>query len=726
MKKVININFQGRVVPIEESAYELLKQYTDSLRVYFANEEGRDEIINDIESRIGELFQERITKGTTCITDEDVNAIINNMGRPKDFADVDSDSTYVEPDPSQPYTGPTPNVFSRKLYRDANNKIIGGVCSGIAAYFGIEPIIVRLVFIFSGIGFLAYILLWAFVPSSTNLRNGVRKRLYRNADDKLIAGVCSGIGSYFNISSWIPRVLFVIPFISFIFRWGEFGPLTIPHFLSFSFSPGTLLIYIILWMVIPEAKSTSEKLEMKGEKVDMNSIKNSVMEDMKDVQQRMSKMGKEARDIAVEKSKIMGSEIGYAAKRTGRSFGDVIVFLVKAFGYFIIGCVALSLIVALFSLAIVSIGLFPLKAYLLNDGWQSTYAWGTLLFFIGIPVIGIITFIIRRIAKIRSRNNLMRWSFIALWLLGVFCFVALIVSLGRDFKSTNTVFEQEIPLTSSAYNRMEVSTNSSTRFYNNNSFLHLEPFANFDEDTAYVNNVKIRITKSNTDSFRITMMKVCNGRSRRFADTLANKIVYNISQVDSLLLLDKGIAITREDKFRNQHIVITIAVPEGKIININKKLSWRNWVHFNGPWRPDEWEWNSDWDNSEMNGWENHYGKDLIMKADGLYTLDGKRADKYWDNGTPRDENEWNNNDNNNKPELDSLPGGYRYDETQKAIDSLQNLKEKQVQKMTDSLKKVKDDIERSLEKLEESKTPNQQAFTPPFHDRRLNFVLHI
>ena len=89
MKKVININFQGTVVPIEETSYELLKQYTDSLRIYFANEEGRDEIINDIESRIGELFQERITKGATCITDDDVNAIINNMGRPKDFADAE-------------------------------------------------------------------------------------------------------------------------------------------------------------------------------------------------------------------------------------------------------------------------------------------------------------------------------------------------------------------------------------------------------------------------------------------------------------------------------------------------------------------------------------------------------------------------------------------------------------------------------------------------------------
>ncbi len=89
MKKVININFQGTIVPIEETSYELLKQYTESLRNYFANEEGRDEIINDIESRISELFQERLKKGSTCITDDDVNAIIANMGRPVDFEEAE-------------------------------------------------------------------------------------------------------------------------------------------------------------------------------------------------------------------------------------------------------------------------------------------------------------------------------------------------------------------------------------------------------------------------------------------------------------------------------------------------------------------------------------------------------------------------------------------------------------------------------------------------------------
>ncbi|MEO7801641.1 MAG: hypothetical protein ABIR81_06565, partial [Ginsengibacter sp.] len=376
--------------------------------------------------------------------------------------------------------------------------------------------------------------------------------------------------------------------------------------------------------------------------------------------------------------------------------------------------------------AIVSIGLFPLKAYLFNDGWQSAYAWGTLLFFIGIPVIGIITFIIRRIAKIKSKNNLMRWSFIALWLLGIVCFASLIVSVGRDFKSTNTIREEAVQLPYPGVNRLEVLTNSTADYYRANRFLDFQPFANFDEDTAYVNNLKIRITKSKNDSFKVTLIKVCNGRSRRYADTLASKIVYNINQVDSLLFLDKGIAINRQDKFRNQHVIITIAVPEGKVININKKLGWRNYAHFNGPWNGNDWDWdNNNWDDNEVNGWENHYGEDLLMKANGLYTLDGKRADKDWGDGRQKDDNEWDN-DNENRNDRDTISGGYRYDETQRTIDSLQNLKERQMQKMKDSLKKVKDDIERSLEKLNESKTPDQQAFTPSFHDRRLNFFLHI
>jgi phage shock protein PspC (stress-responsive transcriptional regulator) len=201
MKKVININFQGRVIPIEETAFEILKQYIESLRRYFSNEEGRDEIVNDIESRIAELFSEQLQKGATCITDDHVNAVIASMGRPEDFAAADeeqttaasSGSTKQQKEQQGSYqssqAGPAPKSARGRLFRNADDKIIGGVCSGLANYFGIDPVILRIVFVvFFAALFWVYVLLWVIVPSQS-VQTNITRRLYRSADDKVLGGV---------------------------------------------------------------------------------------------------------------------------------------------------------------------------------------------------------------------------------------------------------------------------------------------------------------------------------------------------------------------------------------------------------------------------------------------------------------------------------------------------------------------------------------------------------
>jgi phage shock protein PspC (stress-responsive transcriptional regulator) len=740
MKKVININFQGAVVPIEETSYELLKQYIESLRNYFAKEEGRDEIINDIESRISELFQERLKKGSTCITDDDVNAIIKNMGRPQDFEDEEKGeqpgntkvgSENINDEKSENFF--QHNLKGKRLYRDENNKVLGGVCSGIAAYFGIDPVIVRVLFIVSGIGFLLYLLLWIFVPGSNMLENGVRKRLYRNPDGKIIGGVCSGMGSYFNINPWFPRILFLIPFVSFFFRWGHFGPLTFPNFLSFSFSPGTFIIYVILWLVIPEATTTSEKLEMKGEKVDLNSIKNSVVEEMKGVKERVEKLGMEAGAMAKEKGADISKEIHYAAKRTSGALGNIIVTLFKVFAYFVLGCFALALIIALFSIAVVSIGLFPLKEFVLTDGWQSLLAWGTLIFFIGVPVVGVITFIIRRIAKIKSKNRMMRFSFLGLWILGIICFVSLIGSVSSDFRRTSSYNEQKIFLPNPGVQKLEVNSMNNNRYYRNNSWFRFEPFANFDDDTVFIGNVRIKIEKSPTDSFQVGVIKMCNGNSRRNADTLASLIKFKVSQSDSILLTDRAISINATDKFRNQSVEVIIYVPVGHHIIINKNMSYSR-IRINGPW----------WDHDEWNNWDDNddfnykYGEEYIMKEDGLFTLDGIPSNK---------ENEYRRNwdseyDNEAIPGTPPQNQNYRYDQHDKldslgqlkekqiqkiqlSIDSLKQLKEKEINKMKDSLRGAKDKLEQKIEKLDEKTGSAPEAYNN-FGKVGYNFVLHI
>ena len=718
MKQVININFHGQVVPIEVSAFDLLKQYTASLNTYFANEEGKEEIINDIESRIAELFQERLKNGVTCITDDDVNAIIKSMGRPEEFEgegstayNQSSTSSSANAGSNQSQSGTGPSTAYKRLYRDENDKILGGVCAGLANYFVIDVVIMRIIFVVLtisfGFGLIPYIILWIAMPSTaTKIIGGTRKRLFRDPEDKKIAGVCSGIGNYFGINPWIPRVLFLLPFLSFVFNWNHWGFMDFPNFLRVGFSPGALLIYIILWLVIPEAGSTAEKLEMKGEKVDLNSIKNSVVEEMKGVQQRAEKMGNEARAFAEEKGKTMGAEMSNVARRSSRSLGDIIVFIVKAFVYFILGCFGFALVIALFVFAIASIGVFPAKDYLLTDGWQNLFAWGSLIFFIAVPVIGIITWIIRRLAKIKSNRKVLRFTFFSLWVIGLFCFIAMIVSVAKDFKSVSSINEQEIILSNSRVNKMEITNNFPAKKYHRNNYLRFEPFQNFDEDSMSIENISVKIIKSTNDSFRVTMIKMANGSNRRYADTLASLIQFNAVQRDFMLVLDKGISITKANKFRNQHIIITVYVPVGKQIRVDNNVGWGHNIHFNGPWNNNDFDIDID---DEERGWDQNV--DYVMKANGLYKLNGKPADE-WKNGDKNKSNDdGDDNDNTDTIRMINKGGTYRYNNSAEKIDSLKVDLKKVQQLYKDSLLKEQNDIkkkqqenQKKLEKLNVTK----------------------
>src|SRR5690348_14064490 len=149
MKKIININLSGRVIPIEDAAYESLQRYIESLRRYFAKEEGRDEIINDIESRIAELMNDKIRKGASAITEADIEEIITSMGRVEDFeaadAEAETESKSTAGQSSGTYTSHSePKKPKGRLYRDLSDKFLGGVCSGIANYMNVDPAVIRL------------------------------------------------------------------------------------------------------------------------------------------------------------------------------------------------------------------------------------------------------------------------------------------------------------------------------------------------------------------------------------------------------------------------------------------------------------------------------------------------------------------------------------------------------------------------------------------------------
>jgi phage shock protein PspC (stress-responsive transcriptional regulator) len=197
MKKTFTINLNGIVFNIDEDAYEKLHAYLAAIEKHFAKEEERKEIIMDIEARLAEIFGGRINASKQVITIDDVNDVIQIMGQPGDFTEDDQTQGTDE--------SVTNHKKYRRMYRDPDNRLIGGVCSGLSAYFGMDPVFLRLIFLIAFFGF--------------------------------------GVG---------------------------------------------LLIYLILWIVLPEARTTAQKLEMRGEKVNVSSIGNFVKDEFDNVKRSMN------------------------------------------------------------------------------------------------------------------------------------------------------------------------------------------------------------------------------------------------------------------------------------------------------------------------------------------------------------------------------------------------------------------------------------------------------
>ncbi len=194
MKITVSINLGGYSFNIDEDAYAELKNYLRNLELHFAEEESSAEILSDIETRMAELFRSKITSYKQVINIDDVCHAISVMGTPEDISDHEG------PSARDKFSAPG----YHRMYRDPDHRMIGGVCSGMAAYWDIDPLIVRVIFIALALG--------------------------------------GGLG---------------------------------------------VLVYLILYIVIPEAKTTAQKIEMKGNPVNIHNIKDSVKKEFDSVRKNM-------------------------------------------------------------------------------------------------------------------------------------------------------------------------------------------------------------------------------------------------------------------------------------------------------------------------------------------------------------------------------------------------------------------------------------------------------
>lgn len=590
MKKIININLSGRVIPIEDTAYEKLQAYIESLRRYFANEEGKDEIINDIESRIAELMNDKVKKGDAAITDDNIEEIINAMGRVEDFEAADTDTTeQAQPQPqSNQYQSETGKEKTKKqgrgrLYRDTNDRFIGGVCSGIADYTNVDPAVVRLIFAIlgfaTGIGILAYIILWMVLPPK-GLEGHIGKRLYRNPDDRIIGGVAGGLAAYFNTSSRTIRLIFAAPILLNIlisilngFRWQY----DLDLFLNIGFGSITgtfILTYIILWMVLPEAESEYEKMVMRGETVDVNRIRQNVKEGMGNFKERVKTWGNDVR----ASSSDFTAEVGTAAGKAGRGIGHAIGVLFKVFFLFIAGIIALSLFIGFIALLFGGIAWWPVNNFLWTSSWQQVLAWATLILFLIVPLIGFITWIVRRVARVKSKSNYLGWIFGGLWALGWIAAILFASSMFRDFRSFENT-DTPVTMSQPANDKLIIAVSEPELEYSGR-FGWIDEGGNgwdLTEDTLKLSAVKFKVRASPDDQYSATIKRFSFGKNQQEATNRANAIQFAVTTRDSILDVQNGYAISKENKFRGQHIEIEIRVPIGKKIrfdeSVNRKLN---------------------------------------------------------------------------------------------------------------------------------------------------------
>jgi phage shock protein PspC (stress-responsive transcriptional regulator) len=242
MKKTLTANISGKVFNIEEDAFSVLSKYLESISLYFKNYDDKDEILVDFEQRISENLLSILSNQSDVVQNSHIYKIIEIMGKPQDF-DID-------------YSEDFDQVKKFKLKRNNNDRIIAGVASGLAEYFKIDPLITRillasLIFV-GGFGFFFYIVCWIAMPKSSMNESSNRKKFYRDSDEKIIAGVCKGIANYLSVEVLFIRIIFIA--MIFIGGWG-------------------FIFYLILWLLSKSAKTIKQKMDMSGYKLDLDNVK---------------------------------------------------------------------------------------------------------------------------------------------------------------------------------------------------------------------------------------------------------------------------------------------------------------------------------------------------------------------------------------------------------------------------------------------------------------------
>lgn len=486
MNKTVNINLGGVFFHIDEDAYQKLSRYFDAIKRSLSNASGQDEIIKDIEMRVAELLNEKQKSDKHVVGLKEVDEVIAVMGQPEDYIIEDEPKTF-----ENQYQQNT-RVKSRKLYRDTENGMIGGVLSGLGHYFGVDKVWLRV-----------FLLLMVFVFGS---------------------GV---------------------------------------------------LAYIILWVVMPEAKTTAEKLEMYGEPVNISNIEKKVREEFETVSDKI-------KNADYDK---YGNQIKKGANKVGNSLGN---FILSIFGIIAKFLGVLLIITGLTTLVFLLIGVFTLGTNTFIDfPWQGfietgnftdypIWAFGLLMFFaVGIPFFFLTLLGFKLLApNTKSIGSIAKYTLLALWIIAVTLAISLGIKQASAFAMDGRVVKKEtlnIPINDTLLIKFKHNDYFAKDIYDRSDFKITTDSTN--NDIIYSNDVHIQIKKSNENYSYIQIEKEAKGKSFAEARQKAEQIRYQYKIVGNQLIFDNYLISDLKNKFRNQEVEITLFLTEGALFKVDSTVN---------------------------------------------------------------------------------------------------------------------------------------------------------
>jgi phage shock protein PspC (stress-responsive transcriptional regulator) len=549
MKKNISINISGIIFHIDEDGYDTLRKYLDSINKYFSSFEDSSEILADIENRIAEIFLSKLNDGKQVITLEDVNGLIATMGNVSDFkaaeesaANEQSKSESSNQERASAYSNQTEN---RKLVRDQKRKILGGVCAGLGYYFNIDPVWPRVLIALLVLGsygslLLVYILLWILLPSSDDLEETTVKKLYRNAEKKVLGGVASGIAAFFGVDITVVRLIFVILFVVA----GLGG-----------------VVYIILWAVLPEAKSITEKMEMQGEPVTLSNIESTVKKNLNERGAEESPLTK----IVLFPFRLIATVINALGQAIGpvvRVFFELIRIAI-GLAIFITGLALLISVVITFG---VFFGLF--SASILPEYWGNPQDFSLPLdaFRHTIPVWSMIAVFV--VAFIPSLCILLSGSSILSkrsmfnagvgWSLGGLFFIAILIlsfTVPKIIYSFKEDGEYKVEKT--------FDLKGKTGVFKVN-------------ETGLQSYHRVDLTIKGYDGKEIKLVQrfSAQGSTRKKGAENAQMVTYQVIQQDSILTFDSNLTFKKDAQFYAQRLEMELFIPYGSTFVIEEEM-WR-------------------------------------------------------------------------------------------------------------------------------------------------------